>query len=82
MDIDQSYDALCEAQRTPYLQWLREQEPVHMDGKGKRPKLLPFLSCEESLVQCLERSGESMTKQDELWAPAAIWILFMRMKIT
>ena len=62
---ENSYEALCYAQRTPYLQWLREQEPVQMDGKGKRPKLLPFLTCEESLVRCLERSGESMAKQDE-----------------
>lgn len=62
---NQSYEELCDAQKNPYQQWLKKQEPVHMDIQGKRPKLLPFLSCEESLIQCLDRAGESMSRQDE-----------------
>lgn len=66
-----SYDELCYAQRTPYLQWLQEQEQMaaddamNMTEQGKRVKLLPFLSCEESIVTCLQASGESLETDRE-----------------
>lgn len=72
-----AYDELCYAQRTPYLQWLREQEQIAADDdtdrmeQGKRVKLLPFFSCEDSFVTCLLENGESvaqnMEKSQALW---------------
>ena len=58
---EKSYEALCEEQRRPYLQWLKKQEQeLHTEcdiEKGKQVVRLPFLSCEESWTECLEKGG-------------------------
>lgn len=58
---EKSYEALCEEQRRPYLQWLKKQEKeLHTEcdmEKGKQVVRLPFLSCEESWTECLEKGG-------------------------
>ena len=64
---EKSYEALCEEQRRPYLQWLKKQEQeLHTEcdmEKGKQVVRLPFLSCEESWIECLEKGGITGTGQ-------------------
>ena len=56
---EKSYEALCEEQRRPYLQWLKKQEQeLHTEcdmEKGKQVVRLPFLSCSR---QRMYRSAE------------------------
>ena len=76
MEREDSYEALCEAQRTPYLQWLKEQN-ITPDtiNRGKRIKQLPFLSCEDSFLKCLEQGGISLKTQEK--AEDILWLFYM-----
>ena len=48
------------AQKTPYLQWLEQQE-TELDGQyGKRIFRIPFSSCTDSVAYAGEHSAESV----------------------
>ena len=67
---EKSYEALCEEQRRPYLQWLKKQEQeLHTEcdmEKGKQVVRLPFLSCEESWTECLEKEASQVSVKRQL----------------
>lgn len=75
MEREDSYEALCEAQRTPYLQWLKEQNTTpDTVNRGKRIKRLPFLSCEDSFLKCLEQGGISLETQEK--TEDILWLFY------
>lgn len=67
------YDQLIFEQRTPYLQWLKENEKNHISEPytGKLFCTLPFSSCEDKVSDCLLQCDWNAPTQPE-------WLIFSR----